>query len=252
MKYLLPFLFLLLFSGCVPKQDVVENIFQTNSATIVKKDYKRTLQHLLMLKSKLDKRNPNSYNKEISNKIYSQIDALNNGFYLKYKNKDIKNYKEYLQIAFSKTNIEHRNDYLILGLYYMIYDAYDIKDGHQLTALLYDREKLQRLYHNLQIFKWKFKTAKDLDETYLFLTWQNNWQIELEKKVKNGLQPSWTDIQNLHFIKNNKESIFDHSNFSFEVLLTQMIDNTHESLDLLGVEVTEMSVEAITTVFLFL
>ncbi|MCP4970392.1 MAG: hypothetical protein GY932_07355 [Arcobacter sp.] len=95
---------------------------------------------------------------------------------MKYKNNTLDNYKDYLQIAFSKDYIPCRNDYLILGLYYLVYDLYDIEDSHKVIALEYDKNKLHKLYKNLQVIKWKIKVNRDFKGNYLFKTWQNNWQ----------------------------------------------------------------------------
>ncbi|WP_072682555.1 hypothetical protein [Arcobacter sp. LA11] len=239
----------LFFSGCMPKQEDVKDAFQSNSANIIKKDYKKIQKHLLSFKEKLDKRNPQSYSKNLSPRIYRLINDLEKDFLLKYKKSTLSNYKDYLQIAFSKDNIVSRNDYLILGLYYLIYDSYELDKGHRVIALEYDKEKLGKLHKNLQILKWKLKVDKDVFGNYLFLTWQNNWQIELAKKSKDNEQISYEKIAELKFIKENKESVFDHSNFSFEILLTQMIDNVENSLTALGEEPKELTVKAM---FLFL
>jgi len=238
----------LFFSGCIPKQEDVKDTFQSNSANTIKKDYKKIQKHLLTLKEKLDKRNPEAYSKKLSPRIYKLISELENNFLLKYKKTTLSNYKDYLQIAFSKDTIALRNDYLILGLYYLVYDSYKISEGHKLIALEYDKEKLIKLHKNLQILKWKLKVDKDIFGNYLFLTWQNNWQIELSKKIKNNQIP-YEKIVELKSIKEKKENLLDPSNFSFEVLLTQMIDNVENSLITLGEEPKELTVKAM---FLFL
>lgn len=242
-----------LFTGCFSStQDTVEKFLQTNSANIVKNDYKHVIKELIVFKEKLDKRNPQAYSKEHEQTIYAQMGNLKNDFNLKYGYINLVKYKEYLQIAFSKTDVENRNDYLILGLYKLIYDAYDIQDGHQITALTYDEEKLQRLYQNLQILKWKIKTARDLSNNYLFLTWQNNWQVELEKRIAHGEKLSYEQMQELKFIKEKKESLFSSSNTSFEVLLTVMSQRVENSLETMGVEPVDLGLDAVKSVFLFL
>lgn len=241
------------FSGCFSStQERVEKLLQTTAANSIKNDYQHIMKNVIIFKDKLDKRNPNAYNKTDSNTIYTQIDTLQNTFNLKYANNDLVKYKEYLQIAFSKANVEYRNDYLVLGLYKLVYDAYDIAQGHQLTAFGYDEEKLQKLYQNLQILKWKIKTARDLNNNYLFLTWQNNWQIELEKKIERGEKPSYEDLQNLHYIKTQKETLFSASNSSFEVLLSVMGLQVKNSLETMGVEPVDLGIETMKSIFLFL
>lgn len=251
-RYLVLIFFLLFFSGCLPKQEDVNNILQTNSATIIKNDYKNIQKLLLNFKEKLDKRNPSSYDENLSPRLYKLISELENNFLLKYKNNLLENYKDYLQIAFSKDEIPSRNDYLVLGIYYLMHTSYKIEEGHKVIALEYDTTDLHRLYKNLQIIKWKIKVDRDINQNYLFKTWQNNWQIELEKRVRNGEELSFNDLQNLEYIKSKKESLLDPSNFSFEVILTQMIDNVRNSLKALGEEPTNLTVGALRSIFLFL
>lgn len=239
-------------NGCIPKQDDVKNAFQTNAANTIKNDYQNIQKLLISFKEKLDKRNPNSYSKNLSNRIYRLIDELEDDFLLKHNNSTLSNYKDYLQIAFSKDSIYKRNDYLVLGLYYLVHSLYEISDGHKVTAFLYDKEKLHKLYQNLQIIKWKIKVDKDVKDNYLFLTWQNNWQIELEQKIKNEEKLSYQDLLNLKFIKNNKETLLDPSNFSFEVILTQMNDRVRNSLEALGEEPKDLTIGTLRAIFLFL
>ncbi len=248
-KYLI---LLLLFSGCLPKQEDIKNILQSNSANIIKNDYKNIQKLLISFKNRLDKRNPNNYDKKISDKIYILILKLENNFLLKYDNTILENYKDYLQIAFSKDGINSRNDYLIMGMYYLMYSSYKIKSGHKIIALEYDTTTLYKLYKNLQIIRWKIKVDRDIKQNYLFITWQNNWQLELEKRIKNGEKLSYSDLQNLTYIKDKKETLLDPSNFSFEVVLTQMIDSARNSLKALGKEPTSLTVGALQSIFLFM
>jgi hypothetical protein len=67
---------MLFFSGCLAKQEDVNNILQTNSATIIKNDYKNIQRLLLNFKEKLDKRNPNAYDKNLSPRIYKLISKV--------------------------------------------------------------------------------------------------------------------------------------------------------------------------------
>jgi hypothetical protein len=251
-KYLILICLLFFFSGCLPKQEVVKNILQSNSANIIKNDYKNIQKLLRSFKNKLDKRNPNSYDKKLASKIYKLISKLENNFLLKYKDSILEHYKDYLHIAFSKDEINSRNDYLILGMYYLMYSSYEIQSGHKLVAFEYDTTTLHKLYKNLQIIKWKIKVDRDIKQNYLFITWQNNWQLELEKRIKNGEELSYSDLQNLKYIKNKKETLLDPSNFSFEVILTQMIDSVRNSLKALGEEPTNLTVGALRSIFLFL
>ncbi len=235
---------LLFFSGCLPKQDDIRSVFQTNSATIITKDQKRLQKLIIKLKSKLDKRNPKAYNKEISSLMYSLINNGTNSFYLYHNEKKLINYKEYLELAFSKEYLKFRNDFLILGIYWQFYEAYNLKSEHKILAIEYDKKKLLNFHKNLQVLKWKIKVDRDLNDNYLFLTWQNNWQIELEKIVKKNPKFSYENINDLKYIKEKKESFFAHSNFSFEIILTQMIDSVENSLVSLGEEPSELAVKA--------
>ena len=237
--------FLLLFSGCLPKQDDVKIAFQSNAATIIKKDQERFQKLIIKFKTKLDKRNPKSFNEQIKEKIYTLINSSKNSFYLTYKKEELKEYKTYLDLAFSKENIQYRTDYLILGIYYQFYESYNLQSDHKIFAMEYDKEKLARLHKNLQILKWKLKTQKNLNGDYLYLTWQNNWQIELEKKLKANPSFNYEEIKNLKYIKEKKETLFDHSNLSFEVILTQMIDCVRNSLFSLGEEPKELTLKAL-------
>ena len=243
---------MLFFSSCVPTNDDVKSVFQTNSATSMKNDSKNLQKLLVEFKIKLDKRNPNNFSKRLESRIYSTIKSQDKKFYLRYKNNILDNYKDYLQIAFSKDEVFPRNDYLILGLYYLINSSYEMDEGHRITALEYDKEKLNKLYKNLQIIKWKIKVDKDLENNYLFLTWQNNWQIQLDKKLKNNEKLSLDEIKMLESIKGNKETVLDPSNFSFEVILTQMTDKVENSLKALGKEPQKLSMTALRSIFLFL
>lgn len=252
MKYLFTLLTLFLFTGCIPKQESVKNFFQTDSATQIKQDYAYILKNVKEFKDKINKRNARAFDKDMVQDIDNMLTNLDNSVQLKFRGQKLDSYKDYLQIAFSKDTVLNRNDYLILGLYYQVYEAYDIEDGHKVTSFLYDSEKLEKLYKNLQIIKWKIKVNKDLEREYLFLTWQNNWQVELAKKLSAGEKPSWEELQNLKYIKEKKESLLGYSNFSYEVMLTQMIDRVENSLETLGIEPEEMAFEAIKSAFIFL
>ncbi len=239
---------ILLFTSCLPKQADLKRVFQSNSATIIRKDQMGLKKLLIEFKKKLDKRNPNNFNKRIKKDIVYLILNQKKSLFLEYRNKKIDNYKTYLQIAFSKDEVIYRNDFLILGIYYQLYDVYNFEDTHKIIALQYNREKLIKLHKNLQVIKWKIKVDRDINNEYLFLTWQNNWQVELEKMFRENREITFLDLKELKYLKEKKESLLDHSNFSFEVLLTQMIDKVESSLVALGEEPKELTVKAL---FLF-
>ena len=250
-KYLFFITILTFFSACSMTQEDITGTFQTNSAELITKDRKAIQELLVKFKSKLDKRNPKNYNKNNEYKIYRSIKNFNSKLFLKKDGKILKDYRKYLQIAFNKDLVLNRNDYLILGIAYMVADSYFVKDFHALTALQFDEKKLQNLYQNLQVIRWKIKVDKDLNNNYLFLTWQNNWQIQLEKLLENNPNISYEEIKKLKYIQNREETLFSHSNFSFEVLLTQMIDRVENSLEALGDEPKDLSISALTF-FVFL
>lgn len=242
----------LLLSSCASIQEDIKSFVETSKASNIKDDYKVAQNLLIDFKKKLDKRNPNKYNKDYEKKIYRLLENKNAKFLLNYKDSVLENYRDYLQLAFSKDKIANRSDYLILGIHYLLYSSYEVDDDYKITALQYNKEKLNILYKNLQIIKWKIRVAKDLKGRYLFLTWQNNWQIELEKKLKNGKKLSFEELEKLKFIEEEKETVLDSSNFSFEVILSKMIHRVENSLKALGEEPKELSISAVKSMFLFL
>lgn len=152
----------------------------------------------------------------------------------------------------SKDEVNNRNDYLILGLYKQLYEAYMLNESHKITALGYDIDKLKELYYSLQVINWQIKSREDINHNYLFLTWQNNWQIELKKKMKNNEKLSWEVLESLEYIKLNKETLFSPSNSNFEVLMQQMIYRVQNSLKILGAEPLDVSIEIMKTLIFFL
>lgn len=249
-------LFLALFiSGCASTQgqEKVGEILQSHGATQMRKDYDTIIEQLIIYKEKLDLRNPKNYSKSEKNLIYNELKSSQNSIRIKYNNQYLKTYDDYLRIAFDKNNnIVDRNDYLILGLYKLIWDTYKIEKGHQITTLAYHQEDFRKLYYYLEVIKWKIRTSKDKNDNYLFITWQNNWQTELQHQLKQGAAPSWTMIENLYSIKNQRENIFDHSNFNFEVLLNQMIFSVKNSAKTIGNEPVDIGINAMISLVLFL
>lgn len=242
-KILLITLFFTLFSGCA-RHNKVNEIFQTQKAISITQDYKDILSLVVKYKTKLDKRNPQHYNKDFKSAIYTQIEDIQKFITLRDTNNNrLVNFKQYLDLAFNKRGIKYRNDYLILGLYYMIYDAYSLDEVHKFTALNYDNDKLTKLYKNLYILRWKIRTAKDINGNYLFLTWQNNWQIEYLNKKVNDLN----EIKNFNSILSKKESLLSHSNFSFEIILSMMINRVESTLRDIGTEPSDIAIDTITS-----
>ena len=59
-------------------------------------------------------------------------------------------------------------------------------------------------------------------------------------------------IANTGISYNDEDSILGYSNFSYEVLLTQMINRVEKSLDTLGIEPEEIALETLKGIFIFL
>ena len=235
------FIISMFFSACANKQRASQ-ILQSNSATIISKDYQSITKLLLKYKKILDLRNPELSNKKISKEIVFNIKNSYNSINL-LKNSS---YKSYLQKAFAK-GVTNRSDFLILGLYKMFYKAYNIKEGHHITALGYDANLFKNTYYTLKVLRWKIRNAKDEKGRFLFATWQLNWQLELNKKYKNI---TINNIKDLPSLKSTKETLLDHSNFNFEITLSMMIDRVRNSLEAMGEEPLNLSITAMKAIIL--
>ena len=64
MKFAYITILILLLVGCSSSQNRVEEFFQTDNATQVRRDYFEIIELLLKYKEKLDKRNPQNYDKK--------------------------------------------------------------------------------------------------------------------------------------------------------------------------------------------
>ena len=239
--------FVFLFYGCSFNKDSIKSVAQSNAASEITKYKNETINSLLKYKKKLDLRNPSSYNKSLSKDIIHQIQTNQNYINILQNGKKLNTYDEYLHYAFSDEEIRNRNDFLIIGIYKLIYKAYGLEDNHKFTALQYNKEELSKLYKYLQVIKWKIRRQKDNNGKYLFNTWQNNWQIELLSKDDSDLNI----IKELEYIKLNKESIYSHSNFSFEILLSRILLNVEYTLRKINIEPYAMSTSAIKS-FIFI
>jgi len=235
------FIFLLLFlTACNSPQSKISEFLQTDNATEVSQDYKHLITLLIEYQKKLNLRNPNAYDEKTSYQIKKSLNNNTNTFFMKFEDKYIENYNDYIKVAINTDKeIKNRNDFLILGVYKHIWDAYELADIHQVTTLSYDAEKLKSLYYAISVLKWKINTKKDTNNNYLFLTWQNNWQIE-------------ELIENLEYIKNKRETIFSHSNPNFEVLMSQMLYHVKNSLKIIGEEPLDIGIEAMKSLVFFL
>lgn len=247
-SFILLLLVITFFSAC-GKNNPSREFFQTNSASLIIKNYEHIYSQLGILKTKLDKRNPSQYNKDLEKAIYTQIKETRQLVSLRgLNNKELKTYKDYLDIAFMDANIKNRNDYLVLGIYQMIYESFSIQKGYKFTAFNFDAKSLKKLYKNLFILRWKLKSSKRKNGEYYFVTWQNNWQLELMKKKHNDLNI----IKDLKAIKDKKETLFSSSNFSFEVILSLMIDDVRVAIESIGSEPDKITLEALSALVFIL
>lgn len=248
MKYLL-ILILLVFTGCNNVQDKIRNSVQTENAKHVRNNYKALVELLLEYKVKLDKRNPKAYSAQLNNLLRKNIQENTDEINLYVDNSiPLKHYQDYLNHAFNKkTEISYRSDYLAIGIYKMFYEAFNMDSKYKMTALSYDVDKMQKAYKNLQIIQWRIKFNKENNGKYLFLTWQNNWQIELEKKL-NTQSIETIRFADLQYIKSKQESVLDPSNNSFEVITSKMLLYFENSLILLNAEPEELGIETIMSI----
>ncbi len=240
-KYIIFICFIFFFQGCSKNSSTIKQFFQTNNIIQVENNYKEICTLIAQYKIKLDKRNPKAFNKIWEKPIIENIKSLRNNIDLSNYKDD---YKKYLQKTFSQnTNIQNRNDFLILGIYKLLYVTYNIKD-EKFTTLDYQLKDFQKLSEILQAIHWKIKNLKDKGNNYLFLTWQKNWQIQFAK-ITNNKNPDYNLIKNLDYIKQNKETIFQSSNMSFEKLFHKIIYKNNDSIKRLGGEPSELSLSAL-------
>ncbi len=242
-------LIIFFMTGCSSKQsNFSHSIFQTNGASKMR-EYQLDLDSLLLnLQDKLQKRNPKIFSKNIKYLLMYDMQNDKDSIVLP----KAKNYKECLRKAFDKNSLKDRGDYLVVGLYKMFYQAFNEKKFYKISALQYDPEKLQKAYAILQAISWKIKVAKDKNGNYLFLTWQDNWQIELQKRLKEGKKLSISLINSLKYIKNKKESLFSSSNLSFEPIFAKMLFVFQKALKTVGVEPRNLSIDAIKSLLILL
>ena len=254
MRIVFTLLLFIFISGCATKDSsFVGRVFQTNGATLMH-EYLATLNKMLLqLGVKLKKRNEEIFSKDIL--LYLESDIINdtNTIFLPLVHTESEiNFKEYLKIAFSKDKIEDRGDYLLVGLYKMFYWSFEAKNFHKFSAMQYNGNKLQETYKILQAVAWKIKVAKDKKGDFLYLTWQNNWQVELQKRLKRGEKLSVKLIKSLKYIKNKKESLLSSSNLSFEALFAKMLFIYERALKTVGVEPKSLGADALRSIFLML
>ena len=244
MKYIL-IAMLILFTGCTSSSSGVKKIFQTDDSSYLQTNYSNIVELILQYKVKLDKRNPSAYNKQLNNQLIRAMKSSQNNLVLYTQEKKVlTNYVDYFNYAFDTTkDIKNRNDYLIVGLYKLVHDIYLMNKNHKFTSYEYDLKKLQKGHKNLQILRWKINNSKDKNGKYLFYTWQQNWQIELENNYNKDKYIDYENIKNLVYIKNKKESLFNPSNGSFNMVLNKIIFNLENSISILDMTSEELTKE---------
>lgn len=234
-------------NGCSTKDDnsFVRKVFQTNGASEVREHTFKLQKSLVIYYEKLNKRNPNYSSKINTKNIIKDIQNRTNTISLDISTKKkTMTYKDYLNVAFSKSYVKNRNDYLVAGIYKMLYWAYTIDRTHTITTMQYDIEKIQEANKMMQIIQYRIQTDKNKDGDFLFLTWQREWQIDLLKNINKKRE--------LDLIKYTQKELMYHSNMSFQTITTGMIFTLQETLRYLGSESTNLSSEAIKSVFVFL
>ena len=239
-------LLVVFLQGCAFNTSSLKSVIQTNSASQIEEYKVEILKSLINYKNKLDLRNPSAFNKDIKDHILHQITSNQNYIHIIQDGKRLETYDDYFYYAFLDKEVNNRNDFLIIGLYKLIFKAYAMEREHQFVSFSYDKEEMQKLHKYLQIIRWKIKTARDDKGQYLFNTWQNNWQIELEKKYEGD----YNIINDLEYIRLEKESVYDYSNFSFEIVLSKIIVNVEHTLKKINVEPFEMGFSTIKS-FIF-
>ena len=224
------------FQACAFNTSGLKSLAQSNSASQIEEYKVEILESLITYKNKLDLRNPSAFNKDIKDDIINEISINQDYIHIIQDGVKLETYEDYFYYAFSDKNINNRNDLLILGMYKLIFKAYAMEREHQFVSFSYNKEEMQNLHKYLQVIRWKIKTAKNEKGQYLFNTWQNNWQIELEKKYVDD----YNIINDLEYIKSEKESVYDYSNFSFEIVLSKIFVNVEHTLKKINIEPFEM------------
>ncbi|MFT5661188.1 MAG: carboxypeptidase C (cathepsin A) [Sulfurimonas sp.] len=229
--------------GCTQKS--VRAVFQTNGASIVR-EHTTVLQRLLeKYYTKLNLRNPR-YTTKIQRipVMYDIKNRTNNATLPLLSIKKNATYKDYLNIAFGRSEVKNRNDYLIAGIYKMLYWAYTIDRSHTVTTMQYDAVKIQEANKMMQIIQYRVENEKDEKGNYLFLTWQRQWQIDVLKSIYTNKK---IDVNSYE-----KEELIKSSNMNFRIISEGIIFTLQESLRYFGKESTNLGTSAIKSVFIFL
>ncbi len=218
----------------------LSNLVKSNGQIKIE-EYLKDIDFLIdEFREKLNKRNPFGYDKKSASLIKSAL--------LSHKKivlrSSFSNSVEVLRYALDREhNVKYRNDYLIIGLHDMIYEAFE-RDEFKFTALSYDVNRLNKLYKNLQILFWQINTYKDKNGDYLFLTWQNEWQLALQKRLQNG-ESFKKAVSSL-----DKEELFKPCNMSFSMIYAKILYIVGKIIKQSGGEPTEIGVNVIKSIAL--
>lgn len=248
--FLLPLV--LIFTSCISNKDVdfeTKDMLQTNGAVQIRKYLNDIDLLLLEYYAKLNKRNPNQSDRAFAQKIKNEI--KNKQDRIKVTNLLEQDYTSYIDKAFEKdVKRLNRNEYLILGIYKLIYDAYNRDEKNNFTALSYDKNKMEKANEALQVIFWRVKSYRHINGEYLFYTWQKNWQVELESRLRKGEKLSGEMIESLSYIKSKIETLFEASNQSFAQIEAKILYIIEKTLRLKGAEATTLSTDALKAVIL--
>ncbi len=237
------------FTACTQdtfNKNTFKSIVQTNSAAQIVEYKENILKHLLEYKEILNEKNPTAYNKVLQQEIRTQIKNEQNYINIVQDKKKLVHFDDYFHYAFLQTEVKNRNDFLILGIYKLIYDSYNLHEKHKFTAISYDSNKLLKLHKYLQIISWKVRNLKDNQNKYLFVTWQKEWQLKLENEFKGDF-----NILKKYEHSKDGETILGQSYFAFEVLIEKMLLDVEYSLIKVNIEPQKIGFDVAKT-FLFL
>ncbi len=217
----------------------LENLVKSNGQIKIE-EYLNDIDILINeFREKLNKRNPFGYDKS----SYAVIkDALLN--HQKIILSSFENGVDILKYALNKgKNVKNRNDYLVIGLHNMIYEAFE-RDKFKFTALSYDVNRLNKLYRNLQILFWQINTYKDKNGNYLFVTWQNEWQLNLQKRLSEG-ESFKKALSSL-----DRKELFKPCNMSFSMIYAKILYIVGKIIKQSGGEPAEIGVNVVKSIAL--
>jgi hypothetical protein len=218
---------------------MVERSIQSNGATQIH-DYLLDIDNLLnQLRVKLNKRNPSNFNPKFARSIELMLTRHDPALFI---DNSYPTAIEFLEHALHQESTPDRNDLLIIGLYKLFEEHYQRNTGFIATAFHYDIQALKKIHRQLQVIFWKIKTAKDKNDRFLFLTWQNNWQIALHKRLVLEKRPFSTELfQTLPTIHTNEETLFDASNTSFTDIFAKILYIVEKTITIRGGEFEVLS-----------